>query len=45
MFNLVFSEKINKDIISTLKYINEVLGAPRAAEVHYIDFYIAKEIG
>jgi plasmid stabilization system protein ParE len=35
MFNLIFSEKINNDIISTLKYISEVLEAPRAAENHY----------
>ena len=35
MFNLIFSEKINNDIVSTLKYINEVLEAPRAAEAHY----------
>ena len=35
MFNLIFSEKINNDIVSTLKYISEVLEAPRTAEVHY----------
>jgi mRNA-degrading endonuclease RelE of RelBE toxin-antitoxin system len=35
MFNLTFSEKINHDIVSTLKYISEVLEAPRAAENHY----------
>ena len=35
MFNLTFSEKINSDIVSTLKYISEVLEAPRAAENHY----------
>ena len=35
MFELKFSEKINSDIVSTLKYINEVLEAPKAAENHY----------
>ncbi|MCL2791673.1 MAG: hypothetical protein FWD87_01150 [Spirochaetaceae bacterium] len=35
MFKLVFSEKINSDIISTLKYISQVLEAPKAAENHY----------
>jgi toxin ParE1/3/4 len=35
MFNLIFSEKINNDIVSTLKYISEVLEAPRASEDHY----------
>jgi len=35
MFNLTFSEKINSDIVSTLKYISEVLEAPRTAENHY----------
>jgi len=35
MFELRFSEKINNDIVSTLKYIAEVLEAPRAAENHY----------
>jgi plasmid stabilization system protein ParE len=35
MFNLVFSEKVNSDIVSTLKYISDVLEAPRAAEDHY----------
>jgi len=35
MFNLIFSEKVNSDIVSTLKYISEVLEAPRAAEDHY----------
>ena len=35
MFNLTFSEKISSDIVSTLKYINEVLEAPRAAENYY----------
>ena len=35
MFRLEFSEKVNNDIISVLKYISEVLEAPRAAEDHY----------
>ena len=35
MFNLTFSEKINSDIVTTLKYISEVLESPRAAEDHY----------
>ena len=35
MFELVFSEKINSDIVSTLKYISEVLEAPKAAENHF----------
>jgi len=35
MFRLEFSEKVNGDIVSALKYINEVLEAPRAAEDHY----------
>ena len=35
MFELKFSEKINSDIVSTLKYISEVLEAPKAAENHY----------
>ena len=34
MFQLVFSEKVNSDIISTLKYIREILEAPQAAENH-----------
>ena len=34
-FSLTFSEKINSDIVSTLKYISEVLEAPKAAEDHY----------
>jgi addiction module RelE/StbE family toxin len=35
MFELVFSEKINIDIISTLNYIRNVLEAPKAAENHF----------
>ncbi|MCL2185820.1 MAG: type II toxin-antitoxin system RelE/ParE family toxin [Treponema sp.] len=35
MFRLEFSDKVNNDIISVLKYISEVLEAPRAAEEHY----------
>jgi mRNA-degrading endonuclease RelE of RelBE toxin-antitoxin system len=35
MFNLIFSEKINNDIVSTLKYISEALEAPRATKDHY----------
>ena len=35
MFQLEFSEKVNSDIVSVLKYINEVLEAPRAAKEHY----------
>jgi len=35
MFRLEFSEKVNNDIVCALKYISEVLEAPRAAEDHY----------
>jgi plasmid stabilization system protein ParE len=35
MFELVYSEKINNDIISVLHYIKNVLEAPKAAENHY----------
>jgi addiction module RelE/StbE family toxin len=35
MFELVFSKKINIDIISTLNYIRNVLEAPKAAENHF----------
>ena len=35
MFDLIFSEKINIDIYTSLKYINEVLESPKAAESHY----------
>ena len=35
MFELKFSETINNDIISSLKYIKNVLEAPMAAENHY----------
>jgi plasmid stabilization system protein ParE len=34
-FELIFSEKINADIISSLKYIKNVLKAPMAAENHF----------
>jgi len=40
MFDLEFSEKVNSDIISTLKYINNVLEAPIAAENHYEELLI-----
>jgi len=30
MFELEFSEKVNNDIVSVLKYIREVLEAPKA---------------
>jgi len=32
MFELEFSENADRDIISTLRYIKEVLYAPKAAE-------------
>src|SRR5215510_2364754 len=35
MFELVFSEKINDDIISALNYIANILEAPKAAENHF----------
>jgi len=35
MFELVFSEKINNDIVSALNYIRNVLEAPKAAENHF----------
>jgi len=35
MFKLEFSEKVNSDIVSALKYISNVLEAPKAAENHY----------
>ena len=41
MFELVFSEKINTDIVSTLKYISEVLEAPKAAESHYEELLVS----
>jgi plasmid stabilization system protein ParE len=34
MFELIFSEKVNSDIISALDYIKNVLEAPKAAENH-----------
>jgi len=35
MFELVFSEKINNDIISALYYIRNILEVPKAAENHF----------
>ena len=35
MFELIFSEKVNSDIVFALKYICDVLEAPKAAENHY----------
>jgi plasmid stabilization system protein ParE len=35
MFELIFSDKINNDIISALNYIKNVLEAPKAAENHF----------
>ena len=43
MFNLTFSEIVNSDIVSTLKYIREALEAPRAAEDHYEEVIRAYE--
>ena len=37
MFELKFSETVNNDIVSSLKYIKNVLEAPKAAENHYIE--------
>ena len=37
MFELKFSETINNDIVSSLKYIKDVLEAPMAAENHYTE--------
>ena len=37
MFELVFTETVNNDIISSLEYIKDVLGAPMAAENHSIE--------
>jgi len=34
MFNLIFSEKINNDIISSMNYIKNTLNAPMAARKH-----------
>ena len=34
MFDLKFSETVNNDIVSSLKYIKDVLEAPIAAENH-----------
>ena len=35
MFVLIFSETVNNDIITSLKYIKDVLKAPMAAENHF----------
>jgi addiction module RelE/StbE family toxin len=35
MFELVFSKKINDDIISALNYIRNILEAPKAAVNHF----------
>jgi addiction module RelE/StbE family toxin len=35
MFELIFSDKINNDIISVLNYIRNVLESPKAAENHF----------
>jgi len=43
MFELEFSEKVNSDIVSTLKYISTVLEAPKAAENHYKELLITYE--
>jgi len=40
MFELEFSEKVNSDIVSTLKYISGVLESPKAAENHYDELLI-----
>ena len=40
MFELEFSEKVNSDIVSVLKYISGVLEAPRVAENHYDELLI-----
>jgi hypothetical protein len=34
MFKLKFSEQINEDIISSITYIKETLGAPMVAQKH-----------
>ena len=43
MFELKFSEKVNNDIVSILKYIREVLEAPKAAESHYNELILTYE--
>jgi toxin ParE1/3/4 len=43
MFELEFSEKVNNDIVSTLKYISDVLEAPKAAEGHYSELILTYE--
>jgi toxin ParE1/3/4 len=35
MFTLVFSSKVNNDIVSSIGYIKDSLNAPMAAENHY----------
>ena len=35
MFELIFSETVNNDIVSSLRYIKEFLEAPMAAENHF----------
>jgi mRNA-degrading endonuclease RelE of RelBE toxin-antitoxin system len=35
MFELIFSEKINNDIISSIKYIKDILKTPMAASNHF----------
>jgi len=40
MFELEFSKKVNSDIVSALKYISEILEAPKAAENHYDELLI-----
>jgi uncharacterized protein (UPF0276 family) len=37
MFELIFSEKINNDITSSLNYIKNVLETPKAAENHFLE--------
>jgi plasmid stabilization system protein ParE len=34
MFELIFSRKVNSDILSALRYIKDTLKAPQAAENH-----------
>jgi len=34
MFELIFSEKINNDIVSSINYIKDTLKAPMAAQNH-----------
>ena len=37
MFQLIFSETVNTDIVSSISYIKNVLKAPMAAENHYTE--------